>query len=69
VVNSVVSLVYYVGIARAMFFEPLREPVRPLRPGALASIVAVASSAGVFAVGIYPPLLTHFPAVSTLIGR
>ena len=49
--------------------EPVREPVRPHRSGALASMVAVASSVGVFAVGIYPPLLTHFPAVSTLIGR
>jgi NADH-quinone oxidoreductase subunit N len=69
VVNSVVSLVYYISIARAMYFEPVQEPVRPFRPGALASGVALAASLGVLAVGIFPALLTRFPSVSVLVGR
>jgi NADH-quinone oxidoreductase subunit N len=69
VVNSVISVVYYISIARAMFFEPLREPVRPLRVPALATAVALASSAGVVAIGVFPAMLTHFPSVSTLVGR
>ncbi len=69
VVNSVISVVYYISIARAMYFEPLREPVVPLRLPALATGVAVLAAAGVVAVGVFPPLLTHFPSVSTLVGH
>ena len=69
VVNSVVSLVYYIAIARAMFFEPVTEPVRPMRTPALVSGVTVLAAAGVLAIGAFPSLLTHFPGVSTLVGR
>jgi NADH-quinone oxidoreductase subunit N len=68
VVNSVISLVYYIAISRTMFFEPLREPVRPLRMPSLTVLVAVVSALGVLAVGMFPALLTHFPSVSTLVG-
>src|SRR5712691_4964129 len=61
VVNSVVSLVYYIAIARAMFFEPVTEPVRPMRTPALVSGVTVLAAAGVLAIGAFPSLLTHFP--------
>src|SRR5438034_6638767 len=32
VMNSVISLVYYISVVRPMFFEPVPEPVRPFRP-------------------------------------
>jgi NADH-quinone oxidoreductase subunit N len=69
VVNSVISLVYYIAIAREMFFQPMAEPVRPLRSPALVRGVVVLAAAGVIAVGLFPPLLTRFPPLSTLIGR
>ncbi len=69
VVNSVISLFYYIGIARAMFFEPLTEPVRPFRMPALVTAVTVLATAGVFAIGLFPDLFAHFPPLSTLSGR
>jgi NADH-quinone oxidoreductase subunit N len=69
VVNSVISLVYYLGIARAMFFEPLTEPVRPARAPALITAVTLVAAGGVLAVGIFPDLFAHFPQLSTLVGR
>ncbi len=68
VINSVISLVYYIAISRTMFFEPLREPVRPVRLPSLTVLVAVVAAFGVLAVGVFPTLLTHFPSVSTLVA-
>jgi NADH-quinone oxidoreductase subunit N len=68
VVNSVISVVYYIAIARQMYFEPVREPIRPLRLPAFAGAVAITASVAVVAIGVFPPLLTHFPSVSTLVG-
>jgi NADH-quinone oxidoreductase subunit N len=67
VVNSVISVVYYFSIARAMWLEPAVEPVRPLRPSPAVSFVVLAAAAGVLAVGVFPDLFAHFPRVSTLI--
>jgi NADH-quinone oxidoreductase subunit N len=69
VVNSVISLVYYIGIARAMFFEPLAEPVRPARAPALITAVTMLAAGGVLAIGVFPDLFAHFPQLSTLVGR
>jgi len=69
VVNSVISLVYYLFIAREMFFEPLTEPVRPLRTPATVTAVVLLAAGGVLAVGLFPSLFAHFPPLSTLLGR
>jgi NADH-quinone oxidoreductase subunit N len=69
VINSVISLVYYLAIVRAMYFEPLQEPVRPVRLPALVGAVVAVAAAGVVVVGIYPQLFAHFPPLSTLIGQ
>ena len=68
-VNSVISLVYYISIARAMFFEPAPEPVRPVRVPALVTSVVVLAAGGIVAVGLLPDLFAHFPRLSTLIVR
>jgi NADH-quinone oxidoreductase subunit N len=65
VVNSVVSLYYYVSIVRQMFFVQLPEP-RPLRAPVLVTGVAVLAMAAVVAVGILPDLFAQFPPSATL---
>ncbi|MGH2573456.1 MAG: NADH-quinone oxidoreductase subunit N [Actinomycetota bacterium] len=69
VVNSVISLVYYVSIVRAMYLEPVAEPVRPVRAPVLVTAVVGMAAVAVVAVGILPQLLARFPEVSTLVGR
>jgi NADH-quinone oxidoreductase subunit N len=65
VVNSVVSLYYYVAIVRQMFFVDVAE-ARPVRvPAGVAGVVAVAAVA-VVVVGILPGLLARFPQGATL---
>jgi NADH-quinone oxidoreductase subunit N len=65
VVNSVVSLYYYVSIVRQMFFVQLPEP-RPLRAPVLVTGVAVLAMVAVVAVGILPDLFAQFPPDATL---
>jgi NADH:ubiquinone oxidoreductase subunit 2 (subunit N) len=67
--NSVISLVYYISIVRAMFFQPVAEPVRPFRVGVLLTGVVAISAAGIVAVGIFPDLFAHFPRLSTLVAQ
>jgi NADH-quinone oxidoreductase subunit N len=65
VLNSVISLYYYVAIVRQMFFVQLSEP-RPLRAPVLVTGVAVLAMAAVVAVGILPDLFAQFPPDATL---
>jgi NADH-quinone oxidoreductase subunit N len=68
VVNSVVSLYYYLALPRAMIFtEPAVE--RPVRSPALVSFVTATAMVAVLAVGVYPELFARFPPLSTLVGR
>jgi NADH-quinone oxidoreductase subunit N len=68
VVNSVVSLYYYLAVPRAMIFsDPLLE--RPVRSPALVSFVAMLAMVTVLVIGVYPQLFAKFPPVSTLVGR
>jgi NADH-quinone oxidoreductase subunit N len=67
VINSVISLVYYISIVRVMFFEPVAEPVRPVRSGVLVTAVVAVAAASVVIIGIFPGLITEFPKVSTLL--
>jgi NADH-quinone oxidoreductase subunit N len=69
VVNSVISLVYYLSIVRPMFFEPAGEPVRPFRLPALLTGVVALAAVTILVVGIFPDLFVHFPRISTLIGQ
>jgi NADH-quinone oxidoreductase subunit N len=65
VVNSVISLYYYVAIVRQMYFVEQVE-TRPVRvPLGVASVAALAAVA-VVAVGILPDLLARFPQGATL---
>jgi NADH-quinone oxidoreductase subunit N len=68
VVNSVISIYYYLAIPRAMIFE---EPVReqPFRSPALVMGVAVLAMVAVIVIGVYPEVVAHFPPLSTLVGR
>jgi NADH-quinone oxidoreductase subunit N len=65
VVNSVVSLYYYVAIVRQMYFVDLPE-ARPLRAPALVSGVAMLAALALLAIGFFPDLLARFPTEATL---
>jgi NADH-quinone oxidoreductase subunit N len=67
VINSVISLVYYLGIVRSMWLDPIAEPVRPLRIPPSVAFVAAAAAFGVLAVGIYPQLFAHFPPFTAVL--
>ncbi|MGH2589476.1 MAG: NADH-quinone oxidoreductase subunit N, partial [Actinomycetota bacterium] len=67
-VNSVVSIYYYLAVPRHMLFvEP--EHDRPLVSPALVTAVTVLTTVAVVAVGVWPELVAHFPPLSTLVGR
>jgi NADH-quinone oxidoreductase subunit N len=65
VINSVVSLYYYVSIVKQMFFVQLSEP-SPLKAPVLVTGVVVLAMAAVVAVGILPDLFAQFPPDATL---
>jgi len=67
VVNSVISLAYYIGIARQMIFVE-GEP-RPFRSPALVTGVVVLAAIAVFAIFVYPDMFARFPQGATLVGR
>jgi NADH-quinone oxidoreductase subunit N len=67
-VNSVISLYYYLLVPREMLFKDPAED-RPLHSPVLVTAVTVLTTAAVIAVGIYPELLAHFPPLSTLVGQ
>jgi len=67
-VNSVVSLYYYLAIPRQMIFaevegEPSRFPVPALVTG-----VVFLTTVTIIAVGVYPDILAKAPQLSTLVG-
>jgi NADH-quinone oxidoreductase subunit N len=66
-VNSVVSIYYYLAIPRSMIFSP-PEVERPLVSPVLVTAVVAVATAAVVAIGVYPELLAHFPPLSTLVG-
>jgi NADH-quinone oxidoreductase subunit N len=67
VLNSVVSLYYYLAIPREMIFTEVEEETRFAAPALVTGVVVLATVA-VIAVGIYPDILTKAPQLSTLVG-
>ncbi len=67
-VNSVVSLYYYLAVPKQMLFVEA-EHERPLLAPALVTAVTVLAGVVVVAVGVWPELLAHFPPLSTLVGQ
>ncbi len=68
VINSVISLYYYLAVARqVVFVEPRLE--RPLVSPVLVSGVAILTTFAILTLGVYPELFAHFPPLSTLAGR
>ena len=65
VVNSVISLYYYVAIVRQMYFVEVPQ-ARPLRAPALVTGVVMLAALTVLAVGFFPDLFARFPPGATL---
>ena len=69
VVNSVISLYYYVAVAREMYLAPEIADPRPLRqPVLLGGVIAVAAVA-VIVLFFQPDLFARFPPLSTLVAE
>ncbi|MCI0632368.1 MAG: NADH-quinone oxidoreductase subunit N [Actinobacteria bacterium] len=67
-VNSVVSLYYYLAVPKQMLFVEA-EHERPVLAPALVTAATVLAGVVVVAVGVWPELLAHFPPLSTLVGQ
>jgi NADH-quinone oxidoreductase subunit N len=68
IVNSVISLYYYLAVPRQMLFvEP--EQDRPLMSPGLVTAVTVITTVAVVAVGVWPEIIARFPPLSTLVER
>jgi NADH-quinone oxidoreductase subunit N len=67
VVNSVISLVYYLAVPREMLFAEPEHDRRVASP-ALVTAVSVLAMVAIVAVGVWPELLAQFPPLSTLVG-
>jgi len=67
VLNSVISLYYYLRVAREVVFVEPRVERPPASPVLVTGVAALATFA-ILAIGIYPELLVHFPPLSTLAG-
>jgi NADH-quinone oxidoreductase subunit N len=67
VINSVVSVGYYIGVARQMIF--VEGERGPFRSPALVTGVVVLAALTVFAVFVYPDMLARFPQGATLVGH
>jgi NADH-quinone oxidoreductase subunit N len=65
VLNSVISLYYYLAIPRQMIFVEAEE--RRLASPALVTGVVMLTTLAILAVGIYPDLLARAPQLSTLV--
>ena len=67
-VNSVISLVYYLMIPRKMLLEDGDGPVTKLSTPVLVGSVVVVATLAVLAIGVYPDIVAKFPSMSTLMG-
>jgi NADH-quinone oxidoreductase subunit N len=65
VVNSVISLYYYVAVVRQMFLIELPD-ARPLRAPVAVSAVVVVAALAVVVLGVYPDLFARLPQGATL---
>jgi NADH:ubiquinone oxidoreductase subunit 2 (subunit N) len=65
VVNSVISLYYYLAVPRAMIFvEPVVD--RPLASPALVNTVVAVAMVAVLVIGVYPEVFAYFAPRATL---
>ncbi len=64
VINSVISLYYYVAVVRQTYFAELPE-ARPLRASPAVAGVAALAAVVVVAVGLFPDLFARFPPGAT----
>jgi NADH-quinone oxidoreductase subunit N len=67
--NAVISLAYYIGIARQMIFVEPEGDAKPFRSPALVTGVVVLAALAVFAIFVYPDMFARFPPGATLVGR
>jgi len=67
VINSVISVGYYIGLTRQMIF--VEGDLRPFRSPALITGMVLVAAVTVFAVFIYPDMFARFPQGATLVAH
>ncbi len=69
ILNSVVSLFYYVGVIRAMFLMPAPEGAAPIGESALARGLFAITVLGTLGIGIFPQPFLRLVDIASTIGR
>ena len=69
ILNSVVSLFYYVGVIRAMFLMPAPDGAGLVAESALARVLLAVTVAGTLAIGIFPQPFIRLVEAAATIGR
>jgi NADH-quinone oxidoreductase subunit N len=69
ILNSVVSLVYYVGVVRAMYQMPAADDAPPLTETPLARVLLAVTTLGTLIIGIFPDRVVHLIGAASLLGK
>ena len=69
ILNSVVSLFYYVGVIRAMVLMPAPDGAVLVAESALARVLLAVTVAGTLAIGVYPQPFIRLVEAAATIGR
>ena len=69
ILNSVVSLFYYVGVIRAMVLMPAPDGAGLVAESALARVLLAVTVAGTLAIGVYPQPFIRLVEAAATIGR
>ena len=69
ILNSVVSLFYYVGVIRAMFLMPVPDGAGLVAESPLARVLLAVTVLGTLAIGIYPQPFIRLVDAAATIGR
>ncbi len=67
ILNSVVSLYYYVGVIRAMYLQAPPDGAAPLRESSLARTLLAVTMVGTIVLGIYPDPFVHLAQTASLL--
>jgi NADH:ubiquinone oxidoreductase subunit 2 (subunit N) len=69
IVNSVVSLFYYIGVVRAMYLMPVPEGASVIPETGVARVLLAVTTLGTIVIGIDPQPFIRLVNAASVIGR